>query len=120
MAGTAQSQIEVTMTDTSSSRCEPTLLAPRRDRPLDASDMVIEGMALLSARPRGTGNLGFYQTDHGEAPIPIRAARLAADMPEADRPRFEAMRTEVNVKLGQGQYAPAVKSDVAAVAGDEP
>jgi hypothetical protein len=35
-------------------------------------------------------------------------------------PGFEAIRTEVNVKLGQGQYAPAVKSDVAAVAGDEP
>jgi hypothetical protein len=35
-------------------------------------------------------------------------------------PGFEAIRTEINVKLGQGQYAPAVKSDVAAVAGDEP
>ena len=35
-------------------------------------------------------------------------------------PAVEAIRTEVNVKLGQGQYAPAVKSDVAAVAGDEP
>jgi hypothetical protein len=35
-------------------------------------------------------------------------------------PAFEAIRTEVNVKLGQGQYAPAVKSDVAAVVGDEP
>ena len=50
--------------------------------------------ALLSARPRGTGQLGFYQTDHGETPIPIRAARLAADMPEAERPRFEVMRTD--------------------------
>ena len=28
---------------------------------------------------------------------------------------FEPIRTEINVKLGQGQYAPAVKSDVAAV-----
>jgi hypothetical protein len=35
-------------------------------------------------------------------------------------PGFEAIRTEVNVKLGQGQFAPAVKSDVAAVIGDEP
>lgn len=35
-------------------------------------------------------------------------------------PAFGAIRTEINVKLGQGQYAPAVKSDVAAVAGDEP
>ena len=35
-------------------------------------------------------------------------------------PAFEPIRTEINVKLGQGDYAPAVKSDVAAVAGDEP
>ena len=35
-------------------------------------------------------------------------------------PAFEPIRTEINVKLGQGQYAPAVTSDVAAVAGDEP
>jgi peptidylprolyl isomerase len=67
-------------------------------RPLDRNianvGRVIEGIALLSARPRGTGPLGFYQTDHGETPIPIRAARLAADMPEAERPRFEVMRTD--------------------------
>jgi hypothetical protein len=35
-------------------------------------------------------------------------------------PAFEPIRTEVNVKLAQGQYAPAVISDVAAVAGAEP
>jgi peptidylprolyl isomerase len=67
-------------------------------RPLDRNianvGRVIEGIALLSARPRGTGQLGFYQTDHGEVPIPIRAFRLAADMPEAERPRFEVMRTD--------------------------
>ena len=67
-------------------------------RPLDRNianvGRVIEGIALLAARPRGTGPLGFYQTDHGEVPIPIRAARLAADMPEGERPRFEVMRTD--------------------------
>ena len=69
--------------------------APRHlDRNIASVGRVIEGMALLSARPRGTGNLGFYQTDHGEVPIPIRAARLAADMPEAERPRYEAMRSD--------------------------
>jgi len=66
-------------------------------RPLDRNianvGRVIEGIGLLSARQRGTGNLGFYQTDHGEVPIPIRAIRIAADMPDADRPRFEVMRT---------------------------
>ena len=55
---------------------------------------MIEGIALLSARPRGTGQLGFYQVDHGEVPIPIRSVRLAADMPAAERPRFEVMRTD--------------------------
>jgi peptidylprolyl isomerase len=69
--------------------------APRHlDRNIASVGRVIEGIALLSARPRGTGQLGFYQADHGETPIPIRAARLAADMPEAERPHFEAMRTD--------------------------
>ncbi len=35
-------------------------------------------------------------------------------------PAVEKIRTEIYTKLGQGQYAPAVKSDVASVAGDEP
>ncbi|HEV7661556.1 MAG TPA: peptidylprolyl isomerase [Allosphingosinicella sp.] len=67
-------------------------------RPLDRNianvGRVIEGVALLSARPRGTGNLGFYQADRGEAPIPIRSVRIASDLPEAERPRFEVMRTD--------------------------
>lgn len=67
-------------------------------RPLDRNianvGRVIEGMALLSARPRGTGNLGFYQADRGEVAIPIRSIRLAADMDPAERPQFEVMRTD--------------------------
>jgi len=67
-------------------------------RPLDRNianvGRVIEGMALLSARPRGTGNLGFYQADRGEIAIPIRSIRLAADMDPAERPQFEVMRTD--------------------------
>ena len=53
---------------------------------------VIEGMPLLSARPRGTGNLGFYE-DPKQA-IGIARARLASDMPAAERPRYQAMRTD--------------------------
>jgi peptidylprolyl isomerase len=69
--------------------------SPRHlDRNIATVGRVVEGIALLSARPRGTGNLGFYQAERGEVPIPIRAARLAADMPQADRPLFEAMRTD--------------------------
>lgn len=64
------------------------------DRNIANVGRVVEGMALLSARPRGTGNLGFYQTERGETPVPIRSIRLASDMPAAERPRFEAMRTD--------------------------
>ncbi|HEV2818601.1 MAG TPA: peptidylprolyl isomerase [Allosphingosinicella sp.] len=67
-------------------------------RPLDRNianvGRVIEGIALLSARPRGSGPLGFYQTERGEVPIPIRAVRVAADLTEAERPQFEVMRTD--------------------------
>ncbi|MGQ0558602.1 MAG: peptidylprolyl isomerase [Sphingosinicella sp.] len=69
--------------------------APRHlDRNIATIGRVVEGIALLSARPRGTGNLGFYDTARNERPIPIRAVRLAADMPEAERPRFEALRSD--------------------------
>jgi peptidylprolyl isomerase len=69
--------------------------APRHlDRNIATVGRVIEGIAFLSARSRGTGNLGFYDTARNETPIPIRALRLAADMPEAERPRFEVMRTD--------------------------
>lgn len=69
--------------------------APRHlDRNIANVGRVIEGIALLSARPRGTGNLGFYQAESGEAPIPIERIRIAADIPETERPRFEVMRTD--------------------------
>jgi len=69
--------------------------APRHlDRNIANVGRVIEGMPALAARPRGTGNLGFYQTDKGERPIPIRSIRVAGDVPPAERPRFEVMRTD--------------------------
>jgi peptidylprolyl isomerase len=65
-------------------------------RPLDLNialiGRVVEGMALLSARPRGTGALGFYEDPKQN--IPIARVRLASDMPEAERPRYETMRTD--------------------------
>jgi peptidylprolyl isomerase len=60
---------------------------------------VVEGMALLSARPRGTEALGFYK-DPAQA-IPIARARLAADIPAAERPAYEAMRSD---SLAFSQY----------------
>lgn len=71
--------------------------APRHlDRNIAVVGRVIEGMAFLSARPRGTGELGFYQVDRGETPVPIRSIRLAADMPAAERPAYEVMRTDTD------------------------
>jgi len=65
-------------------------------RPLDLNialvGRVVEGMGLLAARPRGTGPLGFYEDPRQN--VPIARIRLAADLPAAERPRFEVMRTE--------------------------
>ncbi len=67
--------------------------APRHlDLNIAVIGRVLEGMALLSARPRGTEALGFYK-DPAQA-VPIARARLAADLPAAERPAFEAMRSE--------------------------
>jgi len=69
--------------------------APRHlDRNIATIGRVVEGIGALSARPRGTGNLGFYDEARGERPIPIRSARVASDLPEAERPHFEVMRTD--------------------------
>ena len=64
------------------------------DRNIATIGRVIDGIGHLSARPRGTGPLGFYRTDAGETPVPIARIRLAADMPEGERPRWQAMRTD--------------------------
>jgi peptidylprolyl isomerase len=53
---------------------------------------VIEGMPLLSARPRGTEALGFYKDSAQN--IGISRARLASEMPAADRPAFEVLRSD--------------------------
>ena len=56
---------------------------------------VIDGMQYLTARPRGTEALGFYK-DRAQD-IGIFSVRLAADMPETGRPRYEVMRTDHEV-----------------------
>jgi len=67
--------------------------APRHlDLNIAVIGRVVEGMNLLSARPRGTEALGFYK-DPAQA-IPIARARLAADIPAAERPAYEAMRSD--------------------------
>lgn len=68
--------------------------APRHlDRNIANVGRVIEGIEHLAARPRGTGALGFYEDPPGEA-APIAEVRIAADLPEAERPRFETLRSD--------------------------
>lgn len=67
--------------------------APRGlDRNLAVAGRVIQGMELLSALPRGTGALGFYEK--AEQRTPILSVSLAADLPPAQRPKIEVLRTD--------------------------
>ena len=67
--------------------------APRHlDRNVTLFGRVVLGMELLSALPRGTGELGFYEKP--EQMIPIKSIRVAADVPEAERSDLEIMRTD--------------------------
>jgi peptidylprolyl isomerase len=67
--------------------------APRHlDLNIAVIGRVVDGMALLSARPRGTEALGFYKEPAQH--IAIARARLAADIPAAERPAYEAMRSD--------------------------
>ena len=67
--------------------------SPRQlDRNITTVGRVVSGMERLSVLPRGTGPLGFYE-DPGQR-TPIRAIRLAATVPEAERERIEIFRTD--------------------------
>jgi peptidylprolyl isomerase len=66
--------------------------APRRlDRNLTVVGRVIEGMDQLSALPRGHGPMGFYV--HPKDRPRILDIRVAADLPAAQRPKVEVLRT---------------------------
>jgi peptidylprolyl isomerase len=65
--------------------------SPRHlDRNITLVGRVVQGIELLSALPRGTGPLGFYD-DPGKRTQIVRA-RLAADL--ADHETLEALRTD--------------------------
>jgi peptidylprolyl isomerase len=67
--------------------------APRHlDRNIALVGRVVQGMELLSALPRGTGSLGFYEKP--EQHVRISSVRLAADVPIGDRARLEVIRTD--------------------------
>jgi peptidylprolyl isomerase len=67
--------------------------SPRNlDRNITVLGRVIQGMELLSALPRGTGDLGFYTTPdqyHRFTDI-----KVAAEVPEEKRTNLEVLRTD--------------------------
>ncbi|MBB1059785.1 peptidylprolyl isomerase [Lysobacter spongiae] len=67
--------------------------SPRQlDRNITVVGRVIEGIELLSVLPRGTGPLGFYE-EAGQR-VPIRAIRLASEVPDAERSAIEVLRSD--------------------------
>lgn len=67
--------------------------APRHlDLNIAVVGRVVEGIDLLSARPRGTEALGFYK-DKAQH-IAIARARLASQLPEGERPAYEVLRSD--------------------------
>ena len=53
---------------------------------------VLQGIQALASLPRGTAEMGFYAQP--EQRSSIRRVRLLADMPDAERPAIEVMRTD--------------------------
>jgi peptidylprolyl isomerase len=67
--------------------------APRHlDRNVSLVGRILKGAELLSSLPRGKGELGFYTKT--EAAAPLRAVRIAADVPPAERSNLEILRTD--------------------------
>ncbi len=67
--------------------------APRQlDRNVTLLGRVVQGMELLSALPRGTGAMGFYEKP--EQQVAIKSVRVAADLPESERTPLEIMKTD--------------------------
>jgi peptidylprolyl isomerase len=67
--------------------------SPRQlDRNITLVGRVVRGMELLSATPRGSGSMGFYEKP--EQRVPIKQIRLAADVPAQERTNLELLRTD--------------------------
>ena len=67
--------------------------APRQlDRNITQVGRVLQGMELLSVVPRGTGPLGFHE--EAAQRVPIKAVRLASEVPEAERSQIRVLRTD--------------------------
>lgn len=67
--------------------------APRQlDRNMTVVGRVLIGMDLIASLPRGEAAMGFHEDPAGRTPI--RAVRLASEVPEAVRPKLEVLRTD--------------------------
>ncbi|WP_426342956.1 peptidylprolyl isomerase [Pseudoduganella sp. S-14] len=67
--------------------------SPRHlDRNITVVGRIVSGMPLLSVLPRGPAPMGMFEKE--EQWVPIKSVKLAADVPEAERSKFEVMRTE--------------------------
>lgn len=62
------------------------------DRNATMLGRVVAGMEHLTTLPRGTGNLGFYETP--EERVPIVSARVGSDLPPEQRIQLELLRTD--------------------------
>ena len=70
--------------------------SPRQlDRNITVVGRVVQGMEWLSVLPRGTGPLGFYEKP--EQRVAIKAIRLAADVPAAERVPLQVLRTDTGL-----------------------
>ena len=67
--------------------------APRHlDRNLTVAGRVLHGIEHLSALPRGTGSLGFYETAAEQ--VPIISARMGDSIPSEESFGIEVLRTD--------------------------
>ena len=67
--------------------------APRHlDRNIALIGRVLSGIELLSTLPRGAPPMGFYEKP--EQRVPVRAMRVASDVPEAGRSALQVLRTD--------------------------
>jgi peptidylprolyl isomerase len=70
--------------------------APRQlDRNVTLSGRVLRAIELLSSLPRGTGNLGFYES--ADQYVPIRSMSVAADLSPQQRIDLELLRSDAPI-----------------------
>ncbi|XLZ69691.1 peptidylprolyl isomerase [Massilia sp. SR12] len=67
--------------------------SPRQlDRNISVVGRIVSGMPLLSVLPRGPAPMGMYDKD--EQNVQIKSVKLMADVPEAERTKYEILRTD--------------------------